>query len=633
MIEAYKKYHSAGFACVPTGKNKAPAVPKGAKITGNWDQLTEYESAHGIGLICGNGLECIDFDNHFNDAKQRFEDFILNPDVAGIYEQNKFCVQQTVNNGFHIIYRTPAVNGSDKLAERLNDKGKKEALIETRGTGNYFCCDPTPGYRIIWNDILDLPTIATEDRDILLEACRSYNEVTTIKKEPEERIGDIFNRSPEALREMTEALEGAGWTEVEQNRWRRPGKDRGISATLNVVAPGLFYNFSANGDPFEMNSTYSPFQVVSLLKYHGDNKAFARELHERYTPPEEKSATMGATPAPAMAELEKRLSIDLTKEPEAAPAILYYQHIPIACLQDFTLITGKAKVRKTFLAVFLTASYLGYKNDLIFNDPARPGTVLWFDTEQSPHYFFKTLKRVCRMTQDTPRLKGYTLKTLTPGQKTDFIEYVVKTTPNVKLVIIDGIRDLVFDINSPEEATKTSVRLMQWCAENNLHIICILHQNKADGNARGHLGTELVNKAQTVLSVSLEAGNKTVSSVEGEYTRDLEFPSFSFIINEDSLPELCNTTPSEDKTIKRTDPKFISAEVHWKALNVVFRERQEQKYTEVCMNIKLEFAQNNVFFGENKAKEYLAYYIKQGWISKNHESKTYMQTQTSSWFN
>jgi hypothetical protein len=36
-----------------------------------------------------------------------------------------------------------------------------------------------------------------------------------------------------------------------------------------------------------------------------------------------------------------------------------------------------------------------------------------------------------------------------------------------------------------------------------IHIHTILHQNKADENARGHIGTELNNKAETVLEYEL----------------------------------------------------------------------------------------------------------------------------------
>src|SRR5690606_35762561 len=78
-----------------------------------------------------------------------------------------------------------------------------------------------------------------------------------------------------------QALRKAGWNET-QRGWTRPDKEDGISATFGKVAENIFYCFSSNAYPFEPNKAYSPFQVVALLQYNGDFKAFAKDLSERY---------------------------------------------------------------------------------------------------------------------------------------------------------------------------------------------------------------------------------------------------------------------------------------------------------------------------------------------------------------
>ena len=60
------------------------------------------------------------------------------------------------------------------------------------------------------------------------------------------------------------------------------------------------------------------------------------------------------------------------------------------------------------------------------------------------------------------------------------------------LLIIDGIRDLMYDINSPSESTDLINLLMRWSSGYNLHIHTVLHLNKGDDNTRGHIGTEPV---------------------------------------------------------------------------------------------------------------------------------------------
>ena len=46
-------------------------------------------------------------------------------------------------------------------------------------------------------------------------------------------------------------------------------------------------------------------------------------------------------------------------------------------------------------------------------------------------------------------------------------------------MVIDGIRDLVYDINSPSEATCVISKLMQWTDEYQIHLHTILHRTKA----------------------------------------------------------------------------------------------------------------------------------------------------------
>lgn len=287
MIEAYEKYKNAGLSCLPTGPDKMPAIPKGSTWKGGWDNLKEYKSSHGIAIICGKSsgnLEIIDFDNSFGDIKQIFNAFYEIEEVKEVITKYKFPLQITKRLGYHLIYRCDLIEGNQKLAERMG-KNKPEVLIETRGEGGYFCVDPTPGYKLVKNDILSAPIITAEDRMILLSACRSFNEVVKTYKKPAaeetDKPGDIYNRSAESIGEMISALKDNGWTEIKEGIWRRPGKDKGISATLGKAHPGIFYNFSSSGHPFENDHGYSAFQVVGLLKYNGDFKGFAKELYEK----------------------------------------------------------------------------------------------------------------------------------------------------------------------------------------------------------------------------------------------------------------------------------------------------------------------------------------------------------------
>ena len=51
-------------------------------------------------------------------------------------------------------------------------------------------------------------------------------------------------------------------------------------------------------------------------------------------------------------------------------------------------------------------------------------------------------------------------------------------TKGYGLVIIDGIRDLMLDINSTSESVEVINKMMEWSSKYDLHIHCVLHLNK-----------------------------------------------------------------------------------------------------------------------------------------------------------
>ena len=132
------------------------------------------------------------------------------------------------------------------------------------------------------------------------------------------------------------------------------------------------------------------------------------------------------------------------------------------------------------------------------------------------------------------------------------IDHLIQNSKCMGLVITDGIHDLILDINSPREATQIVNYLIKWTEEYNLHIHTIIHQNKGDENARGHIGTEINNKSETVLKADKGKHNESVSTVEAVYIRDITLPSFAYQINSLALPELLlNYEPSKDAKATR----------------------------------------------------------------------------------
>ena len=564
MIEIFKKYKESGLSCLPTNKDKMPAIPKGESWLTGWNNISEYEKSFGIGILCGNlsgNLECIDFDNHFGDAKQVLSDFLQIDEIKEIYTKHKLPIQSTTSGGFHLLYRCSVLNGNQKLAMRPKydnnqKKYRKDVLIETRGEGGYFCVAPTPGYKIVRNSILKINNITPEERKILLSGCRSFNtfaEVKKIEQENNDLPGSKFNNDPSSINEMKIALSDAGWVEQRENYWMRPGKKKGISATLGIVAPGIFYNFSSSADPFDIEKAYTAFQVVTLLKYNGNFSQFAKELAQKYNTDlpkdikskEEKTGNQ-------LNDIIKRCYID-TDIPVAKPPIIMRMKAKtgfkerftrVLTLGNFSAIIGKSKAKKSYLATMFMACAIRRSDlDNVFMPDlpsGRPGVVL-FDTEQSNYDAYITAKRVIDLSGKNKDYFGsFDLREFNPIERCNIIDhFITNKCSGISLIIIDGIADLATAINDEVEASRVVSLLMKWTKVYNLHIMVIIHQNKNDNFATGHLGSLIMKKAECVMSVTKDSCDAFKSEVSCDYIRGtMEFDKFNIAIDENGMPSI-----------------------------------------------------------------------------------------------
>lgn len=230
--------------------------------------------------------------------------------------------------------------------------------------------------------------------------------------------------------------------------------------------------------------------------------------------------------AEAAIEMWHASRLSVTKIYEMSPEIIKAQDSVIGTLGNFSASIGKAKSKKTFNVSAIVAAALTKGTVLRYSVSLPEGKrrVLYIDTEQSPYHCQKVIKRILRMCgmstdKDHESLEFLALRKYSPEERIEITRQAIYNLPDIGLVIIDGIRDFVYDINSPSEATKIITMLMQWTDERQIHIHAILHQNKGDENTRGHIGTELNNKAETVLLVE-KAPPNAMSHLDAEMQTD-----------------------------------------------------------------------------------------------------------------
>ena len=290
--------------------------------------------------------------------------------------------------------------------------------------------------------------------------------------------------------------------------------------------------------------------------------------------------------------------IKATDTYKTPPQIIWVDNSSIATLGNFSASTGKAKAKKTFNVSALVAASLANGKVLNYRASLPEGKrkILYVDTEQSRFHCHTVLERILRLAglptkTDNENLDFICLREYTPAVRIEVIDYALRQNKGYGLVIIDGIRDLMLDINSTGESVEVINRMMEWSSRYDLHIHCVLHLNKGDNNVRGHIGTEMSNKAETVLVISKSNENPGISEVHALHIREKEFKPFAFTINETGLPVIAevHSFGEPPKPKARTGFTELSIEQHREALSAAFGEKPIRGFDNLLQSLMVSY--------------------------------------------
>lgn len=307
-IETAEELLMEGFNPLPLLKNKAPKLPIGHKfLYEKIDKIEErFKNCDKIGIACGGvsgGFYGVDFDKHQGqDLSKIFEDFYNNQFIQFLINSNKTTVFNTPSNGYHFYIRVNA-KYKGKVLSKWED-GK--TMIELRGEGQYVCTFPSEGYtKIIGCDINELDYLEIEDFNNLMILIKSFNkelQINTLDVNSKSNDGKrewkgIWdNNTPDGRFNNTNGEEYVknllieyGWSYVDTRKsdnvelWVRPGKkaEDGISATWGAKQK-MFYVFTSNAEHFNEKTAYSPFNVLTILKFNNDWKKAKDFLRKEY---------------------------------------------------------------------------------------------------------------------------------------------------------------------------------------------------------------------------------------------------------------------------------------------------------------------------------------------------------------
>jgi RNA polymerase sigma factor (sigma-70 family) len=182
----------------------------------------------------------------------------------------------------------------------------------------------------------------------------------------------------------------------------------------------------------------------------------------------------------------------------------------------------------------------------------------------------------------------------------------------IRQAITRAIADQARTIRVPVHMVEVINKMMEWSSKYDLHIHCVLHQNKGDNNVRGHIGTEMNNKAETVLVITKSTTNPDISEVKAMHIREKEFKPFAFTVNEEGLPEIVEHTPEKeegDKQPSRFTYQDLTSEQHNEALTAAFKEKPIKGFDRMVEELTQAYADIGFKRGRSVIIKMLKYLI------------------------
>ena len=238
---------------------------------------------------------------------------------------------------------------------------------------------------------------------------------------------------------------------------------------------------------------------------------------------------------------EKMMQCRIMRDKYYAPKefIFKVNGITTVSIGDLHLIQAQAKQGKSTLVTILVAVCRCGQFGPVEYALDHPSKVIVFDTEQFEGDSHSQLMMMHELGEDDngTEIMMFNLRKLGFAERTAFVKQaILREKPT--LVIIDGIRDLIADINDSVGCPLLVQDLMQLASEVSCAIISVLHNNPSDGKARGWIGTETTNKSG--YSIEVEKSGSVVT-VKTPVFRGAPVPEWQFAFGEGKKPTFDNS--------------------------------------------------------------------------------------------
>ena len=234
-----------------------------------------------------------------------------------------------------------------------------------------------------------------------------------------------------------------------------------------------------------------------------------------------------------------------TEIPPPVPVVSINGEI-ISTEGNLTTISGGSKDGKSAFTSILIAGAISDNGQLdgLEGVDVLPNTnkkaVIHIDTEQARHRHqsnMKTILNRCSFASCPDYFLSYNIRAMDVNEYMSFTDGLCRAASTaysgIHLIVIDGIADFICDVNDSEQSNAIVKFFEGLAVKYQTPIIVIVHTNPNSDKERGHLGSQLQRKSESVLMVKKEgdvsyleakllrmAGKGSIPQIQFSYDRD-----------------------------------------------------------------------------------------------------------------
>ena len=323
----------------------------------------------------------------------------------------------------------------------------------------------------------------------------------------------------------------------------------------------------------------------------------------------------------------KSCEIDFNNPPAKAEEVISAGDVPLGTQGNILCITGGEGTGKSNYVAALIAGSIVKDNRTIdtlgvnVRDNSDSKAVLLYDTEQSEVQLFKNVSNLLKRAKLNEKPEELRAFSLTGMSRKERLQAIVQSMDKyhyeyegIRLVVIDGIADLVLSANDEAESIRIVDELYRLAGIYRTCIVCVLHYVPNGLKLRGHLGSELQRKAAAIMSIELDS-EPSVSVVKALKVRDgspLDVPLMQFSWDKElGMHIYIGEKPREEKE-KRKEKELANV------AREIFASQKHLTYIDLCDRI-----QQIMDVKERTAKNYIRYMREKEIIIKDPSNQNY----------